>query len=133
MWRLVRRLGFRLGIAACLAGAPLAAGAVTPDDFKIVTADDVVDVCSVAQDDPYYTAAMNFCQGYAVATWDVYQALTARPGSEQFICAPDPAPARMKVISQFVEWMRDHPNYGAEHPSNAIFKFLVEKWPCKAS
>jgi hypothetical protein len=109
------------------------AGAVTTDDLKIVNARDVVDVCSVAKTDPYYTAAINFCHGYGVGTFDVYQALMSRPGARHFVCMSEPRPPRSQVIEQFVAWMNAHPQYDNEHPTNAIFKFFAEKWPCKRS
>jgi hypothetical protein len=112
---------------------PAAALAVTTEDFKIVNARDVVDVCTVPESDPYYTAAANFCHGYAVATWDVYQALMARPGAKPFVCMPNPRPARSAVVAQFATWLNAHPQYDNEHPTNAIFKFLAEKWPCRKS
>ena len=112
---------------------PAAAFAVTPEDFKIVNARDVVDVCTVPESDPYYTAAENFCHGFAVGTWGVYQALMARPGAKPFVCLPNPQPSRAVLLDQFVAWMNAHPQYDNEHPSNAIFKFLAEKWPCKKS
>ena len=109
---------------------PAWAGAVTQEDFKIETARDVVDVCSVPESDSYYAVATAFCHGYAVATYDVYEALTSRKDAKQFVCIPNPAPPRTRVIADFVSWMNAHPQYDEEHPSNAIFKFLVEKWPC---
>lgn len=126
-WR-VWAAGAMLG---CVAAGPV--GAVTTDDFKIVNARDVVDVCSTTPDDPYHTAAENFCQGYAVATYDVYEALHSRPGRKHFVCMPEPPPPRSQVIDEFVAWMNAHRQYDDEHPSNAIFKFLTEKWPCKQS
>lgn len=110
---------------------PATAGAVTPEDFKIETARDVVDVCTVPESDSYYAVATAFCHGYAVATYDVYEALTARKNAKHFVCMPEPAPPRTQVIADFVTWMNAHRQYDEEHPTNAIFKFLVEKWPCK--
>jgi hypothetical protein len=121
----------RLWCAVLAWGLPATAGAVTQDDFKIVTAQDVVDVCSVPESDEYYALATAFCHGYMVGTYDVYEALNARKDAKHFVCPPEPPPPRTTVIAEFVSWMNAHRQYGGEHPTNAIFKFLVEKWPCK--
>jgi hypothetical protein len=121
----------RAWAAILIAVVPASGLAVTPEDFKIVNARDVADVCSVKEGDPYYTAAINFCHGYGVATFDVYQALMSRPGAKPFVCMPEPRPARSKVVADYVAWLDENPKYDNEHPTNAIFKFLVEEWPCK--
>lgn len=125
-----RAWGACWALGALLPGGALA---VTVDDFKIVDARDVVDVCSTTEDDPYHTAAENFCHGYAVATYQVYEALHSRPGVKHFVCMPEPPPPRTQVVADFVAWMNANRQYDSEHPSNAIFKFLVEKWPCAQS
>jgi hypothetical protein len=105
------------------------AAAVQEADFRIATAEDVIDVCSTPSTDPLYTAAANFCQGYVVGAYQSYEAAIAKGKRKPFICLPSPV-NRNEGIAQLVAWGKEHPEYKDEHPINFLFKFLREKWPC---
>jgi len=62
---------FRIPKALLLAGllCPLAVGALEPQQFKIRTANELVDICAVGADDPKVTAAIHFCHGYGIGAW----------------------------------------------------------------
>lgn len=117
-----------LAAAALLRVAP--AAAVTPDDFRIETVDDLVDVCSTPETDPYYTAAINFCHGYTVGAWQFYEALMARPGHKPFVCLPNPSPSRSQTITEFLAWVKAKPEYKSSEAVDTMFKFLTGRFPC---
>lgn len=117
-------------VAVLALGAGPAVAAVTPEDFVVKTADDLFDVCSTEPSDPLYTAAANFCEGYVVGAYHVYEALMAKPGHKPLICPPNPKPTRTETITAFVAWGKGHPEYLNETPVEVLFKFLIERWPC---
>src|SRR4051794_12411062 len=90
--------------------APLLAGAaladVSQDSFLLRQTSDLVDVCSAAQSDPLYTAATNFCHGFAVGVFRVLQEEDAARRSGRLFCVPTPAPTRNEAIATFVQWAR---------------------------
>lgn len=124
-----RNLLYLLLVAAFM--APSLAGAVTPEDFKIDTAQDLVDVCSTPPSDPSYVAAINFCQGYMVGAFDYHVASNAGPEGKLLVCLPKPPPTRNEAIAMFLEWAKAHPQYMSEEAVDAEFRFLTEMWPCK--
>lgn len=125
---MMRKAMIALAAAALLQARP--AAAVTPEDFRIETVDDLVDVCSAAETDPYYTASINFCHGYAVGAWQFYEALMAKPGHKPFVCLPKPSPGRSLVIAEFVAWAKTHPEYRTSGAVDTLFKFLNGRFPC---
>ncbi len=124
----MRRTILGVAAAAWLWAAP--ASAVTPDDFIVKNAEDVVDLCSTPETDPLYTAAINFCHGYLVGALAYHRALYSKQGHEEIVCFPEPRPQRSHGVSEFVVWAKAHPEYKDENAVEALFKFLVEKWPC---
>ena len=33
--------------------------------------------------------------------------------------------------AEFIAWAKSHPEYGRERAVNTMFKYLIERWPCK--
>lgn len=117
--------------SACL--WPDAAIAVHRDDFLIVDAQDVIDVCSVPESDPMHAASIAFCHGYLVGAYQYHVAIFGHGKSSPVVCFPDPPPTRTQAIEQFVTWLKASPAHAAEKAPDAITRFLVETWPCKTS
>ena len=120
-----------LACLAALAARPAIASQFTTEDFVVTRAEDLIDLCAVGTDDPHYTAAANFCQGYTVGAWHYYQALLEKPGNKPFVCFPEPAPSRNQLVGEFVAWGKAHPEYASSHATDVMFKFLAEKHPCQ--
>jgi hypothetical protein len=110
---------------------PALAGAVSQEDFKAATTQNLMNLCSASTDDPLYREAHNFCQGYLVGAYHYHVAQTEGPDGKRLICFPDPPPSRVQAISMFIEWVKAHPQYLIEKPVDTQFRFLMEKWPCK--
>ncbi len=110
---------------------PLRAGAVTEEDFKAKTTQAIVNLCTASPDDPNYTAAVNFCQGYLLGAYHYYAAANAGDEGNRLVCFPNPGPTRNEAVKMFMDWTKLHPEYMNEFPVNTEFRFLVETWPCK--
>ena len=110
---------------------PAIAGAVSENDFRARTTQNIINLCTVAQDDPLYAQAINFCHGYLVWAFHYYLASTSGPDAIKLVCFPDPPPSRNDAIRMFIDWAKTHPQYLAEFPVETEFRFLMEKWPCK--
>jgi len=124
----------RMLIAVLLIGicsAPLRAGAVTEENFKVRTTQDLINLCTVSPDDPAYCAALHFCHGYLIGALHYNMAETAGDTSERMVCLPNPAPTRNEGVKMFIEWAKSHPEYMNEFPTDTEFRFLIETWPCK--
>jgi hypothetical protein len=110
---------------------PGLAGAVSKNDFKAGTAEQIFSLCTANPDEPLYQQAVNFCQGYLVGAYKYYEAEHSGPNAPKFVCLPDPQPTRDEAIQMFIEWAKAHPQYMKESPVDTEFRFLMEKWPCK--
>lgn len=109
---------------------PLPGLAVERDDFLIADTQDVVDVCTVPESDPLYTAAISFCHGYLLGAYQYHVALFGHGTSKPVVCLPDPPPTRTQAVDRFVAWVKANPSYAKEKPADSLTKFLVETWPC---
>lgn len=118
-------------LALAALAVPRAAHAdFTREDFQIRSAQDLVDVCSVASDDPLYTAAVHFCEGFITGAWQYHVAQANGPNGKRLVCPSDPPPTRDQAVAMFVTWSGTHPDRMAEPGVEALFRFLVEKYPC---
>lgn len=119
---------------AVTALAPLEAKAapVTQDDFQVDTTANLVSLCTATETDPLYTAARNFCHGFAVGT---YRAIAteeaALKSKRKMFCIPANPPTRDQAIASFVQWASTRPKTLASTPTNGIVEYLVTQYPCK--
>jgi len=121
-------LGIVLGAGGPAGVQP--AGAVTRENFIARTTADYVAVCSTPESDALYLAAMAFCQGYGVGAYHYYQAVIDTQGKKPFVCLPNPTPPRQEILQGFVAWAGSHPEHAQVVPVEALFRYLVEKFPC---
>lgn len=106
------------------------AAATTSEQFLVNSTKDLVALCTTPQADPVYTPAVSFCHGYLVGAWHYHKAIAVRRKRE-IVCLPEPPPSRLQAIDSFIAWCQAHPQYDGESPVETMFKFLVEKWPCR--
>ena len=78
---------------------PGLAVAVTEEDFKARTTQNLLNLCTVSPDDPLYNQAINFCHGYLVGAFHYYLS----EGVLELVCLPDPPPSRNDAIAMFIE------------------------------
>lgn len=110
---------------------PAIASAVSEEDFKVTTTQDLVDLCTTPDTDAKYQEAIHFCHGYLVGAYHYHYMANEGPKSEQKICFPDPRPTRNAAIGEVVSWMQKHPEYMNETPVETAFRSLHDLWPCK--
>jgi hypothetical protein len=109
---------------------PGIAGAVTEEDFKVMSTQDIIDLCTVSPGDPFYEEAINFCHGFLVGAYHYHEAQAKGPEGRRLVCPPDPPPSRNETINEFIKWALDHPEYMGEEAVETEFRFLMQKWPC---
>ncbi len=86
--------GICLAIAGTLAWLSPAQAGVTEDNFHAQTTNDMVAICSASQTDPLYSAAINFCQGFAVGSYQVMREMMAAEPKLRLFCVTEPGPTR---------------------------------------
>jgi Ssp1 endopeptidase immunity protein Rap1a len=107
--------------------------AVTEDNFVVRNTGDLIELCSATQSDPLFTAASNFCHGFAVGVFRVLEEEERARRSRQLFCLPNPTPTRNEGIASFVQWAKANPNQMAQPAADGIAKFLSQQFPCPRS
>ena len=124
----------RLRIPALVAGALAAPGpasaALSQDSFLLRNAGDLVELCSAPQTDPLYTAAVNFCHGFAVGVYRVLNEEEAAHKSRHLFCVPEATPSRSDGIAMYVQWANANPAQLSQPPADSLALFLSERFPC---
>ncbi len=125
-----------ISLAAAAIVALVASGAraapVTREDFRVETTGNLVALCNAGETDPFYTAARNFCHGFAVGTYRVIASEEAASKStRKMFCMPANPPNRNQAIAAFVQWAETRSDVLADTPTDGIAKYLVAKYPCK--
>jgi hypothetical protein len=108
-----------------------AAVAATPEDFKIKTARNLLELCTTPPDNPLQREAVHFCHGFLVGSVAYHMAQHSGPEGKPLVCFPDPGPSRNEAVTMFMDWLKAHPELMDERPVETEFRFLIEKWPCK--
>jgi hypothetical protein len=104
--------------------------ALTEDNFLVHNTGDLIELCSAAQSDPLYTAASNFCHGFAVGVFRVLEEEDMARRSHHMFCLPNQAPTRAEGIASFVQWAKANPNQMAQPATDGVARFLSQQFPC---
>jgi hypothetical protein len=127
----VHNNGKLLALALYIAAATGSAqAAVTEDNFLLRNNGDLVALCSATKSDPMYSAAINFCQGFAVGVFRVLQEEDMAKRSSHLFCFPNTAPSRNETIAKFVQWATADSKQLAQPPADGIAAFLSQQFPC---
>lgn len=110
---------------------PVISQAVTTENFRARTTQDLVSLCGSPATDPLHKEAVHFCEGYMVGAYSYYDAENCGPGGSHSVCLSTPVPSRDKVVAMFVQWANAHPQYMGEKPVDTLFRFLDATYPCK--
>lgn len=123
--------GFAVLAAIASPAATSAALAAPPGArIEVRTAGDLADLCATPLTDPTGPERQNFCHGYAQGALTMELKREAAVGKRR-ICLPNPAPTREATMAQFVQWTRATPRNQALPPTDGLFTFLSERFPCK--
>jgi hypothetical protein len=107
-----------------------AQAALTQDSFLLRNTGDLIDLCTATSTDPLYTAASNFCHGFAVGVYRVLDEEESARRTRRIFCMPNPPPTRTEGLASFVQWAKANPNDMADPPADGIAKFLNQQFPC---
>jgi hypothetical protein len=116
-------------LAAALALPVQGHAAVTESSFQLATAADLAALCAAQPDDKYFTAAQNFCEGFATAASRVLAKEEAAGGQNSF-CLPTPSPSRDDVKAAFVAFIAQTPAVANAPPEDSMLLFLQHQYPC---
>ena len=119
-----------LCIVVTTVSAMPAAAAVTEDSFLIRSTGDLIDVCSAPQSDPLYTAASNFCHGFAVGVFRVLEEQDKARRNHHMFCPPGTPMTRNDGVAGFVQWAKANPNQMTQPATDGIAQFLAQQFPC---
>ena len=113
--------------------APCAPHAATEGHFGARTTSDLVELCTARPDGSIGTAAVNFCEGFALGAVLVEMQNQAAFRGPKLFCLPNPPPSRDQALSEFVDWARASPDRLALSSTDGLFQFLGERYPCPPS
>ena len=125
----MRNVVFAALTAAALLPLPSSA-ATTVEDFDLRTAEDLVDLCAVPDNDPMVEAARGFCYGFLSGAGSYHRAVNAGKNAHPLFCLPEQKLSRAEGATLFVDWARAHPQSLGETPVDALVRFAVATWPC---
>lgn len=117
------------GLAAAALLLPAAGQAVDTRDFATRNAEQLANLCAARPVDAKGTAANNFCHGFAQGVVDMKLQQDRAAGKPSF-CLPNPAPKREATLDEFVTWVRAQPSRLSAPPTDALFQFMGERFPC---
>jgi hypothetical protein len=102
----------------------------TLDDYELRTAADLVDVCTTDPGNPHHEIAQGFCFGFFEGGAAYHQALKDVQWYDDLLCDP-PGVTRSQAVDVFVQYMKVNPQHSKEPSIDAIFRALIDKWPCE--
>jgi hypothetical protein len=119
-------------LCAALSAGPTRA-AVTEDNFLVRNASDLTALCSAAQSNPLYTAAVNFCHGFVVGVFLVLQEEEEAGPRVRLFCARGSMPTRTEAVASLVQWIGADQSRSTLSAADSVAAFLAQRYPCPAS
>ena len=112
-----------------LSGNLHAADDYSLEDFTLSTADDLADICAIDKGHTDYAVATAFCYGFIDGAIHYDNAISGSKWYKDIVCHPTEI-TRTQTVTVYSAYMKANPQFGSEQPIDAIFRALVEKWPC---
>jgi hypothetical protein len=109
-----------------------AGAATTETNFQVKTTRDLVTLCATPPNDPLATAAVNFCEGFAVGAYQYHVVAEAATKTTPLFCFPSPTPSRNEAIMQFIAWSNQHSDVLDRPAIEGMFTFLKDRYPCRS-
>jgi hypothetical protein len=130
-WTRIGILGLALWGVGLIAPQSLHAdsNSFTIGDLKLLSAGQLVDVCSIDAAHEDYVAALAFCYGFFEGTIRYAEAVNGPEVHRNLICPPAGA-TRLQAVEAFVGYIKANPQYASEPPVDAIYRALMPRWPC---
>ncbi len=99
------------------------------EDLKLPTAQALLDICAIEQSHEHYEVARAFCFGFFEGAVRYHEAIARSDRYKKIVCDP-PNVTRAQGVNVYIEYMKANPQYGKEAPVDAIFRALMDEWPC---
>jgi hypothetical protein len=99
------------------------------EDFKLRSASDLVDVCTIETSHPDHAIATAFCYGFFEGAARYDEAISGTEWYVDIVCTPADA-SRSQAVAVFVEHLGANPQYSSDTPIDAVFRALSAQWPC---
>lgn len=128
---IVKTLAAAAGLAVLCLSLP-AWAATSETNFQVKTTRDLVTLCATPPSDPMATAAVNFCEGFAVGAYQYHVVAEAATNAKPLFCWPSPAPSRDDAITAFIAWSRQHNEVLDRNAIDGMFSFLKDRYPCRS-
>jgi hypothetical protein len=112
--------------------APVVAEDMVIESLELGDAKALVTACTVPADHPLYQTAKGFCLGYMTGAMQLYDAASASPNVESFVC-PDHVVSRAEMRDVFLEWAAANPQRLSEPAIDGLVRAAVAEFPCPES
>lgn len=103
----------------------------TEADLILDSAGDLVDVCAIGVSHDHHDAARAFCYGFFEGAIHYDEAISLTTHYVDLVCSPD-GTTRVQAVDVFLKYMAANPQYRGEQPIDAIFRALMNEWPCES-
>jgi len=103
----------------------------TEADLILDSAGDLVDVCNIGVSHGHYDTARAFCYGFFEGAIHYDEAISLTTHYVDLVCSPD-GTTRVQAVDVFLQYMAANPQYRGEQPIDAIFRALMNEWPCES-
>ncbi len=122
-WRLTGVLSVALLGALCMAPGKLVAASdgFTLEDMKLMTAGELLDICTIEPGDEHYDVARAFCYGFFEGGIRYNQALAGADNHKQLVCAPE-VTTRLQGVEVFASYLQANPQYALASGSTQLLK-----------
>jgi len=106
-----------------------ATGDYSIEDFRLNNAGDLLDVCTLEPGHTDFNVAQAFCYGFIEGTIHYDDAVAGSTWYQDIVCHP-PEVTRRQAVTVITDYIAANPQHGTEKPVDAIFRALIDKWPC---
>lgn len=121
---------FALGLAAVL--WPGQSAADSHATITVTTTKDLLNICTLADDDAMRERGINYCLGYIDGAVSYHDAISASTELDRFVCYPETATVEIGA-AVFIEWARQNQGnaeFMGTAPVVGVVRALEAKWPC---
>lgn len=120
-----------LGTVWLASGSSFGQAGYDLEDFKLRSAQDLVDVCTLDSGHEHYEVARAFCFGFFEGAMHYDNAMGDSEIYADLVCQPEGV-TRSEAVAVVMAYLQANPQYGSEAPIDASFRALTDKWPCPA-
>jgi hypothetical protein len=125
----MRRLVLAGAVAIAVGVSASLAGAVVPEDFKILKTQNLYNLCSAPADSELHAEALQACYGFIYGAGLFYYEVVKAGAAKSVVCAKGEL-TRDSVREAFVTWAVKHPERMTESPVDGLLRSAAARWPC---